>query len=126
MRDLVIPAVSFGVVIGIFLGSMLCKALVFRLSKGSRAPRVVIAFAVAGALLALAPAGFLAFVVGANFGGAWADAIGNWLHMGSIGVPFGLAIGTATVLASVPALGALFGGLIGSAIARVAPKPTLS
>ena len=100
-------ALGLGFAIGAAAAYVGARVLVRRIAQGSEAPRAVVAVAFFGGLIALLPAAFLSIVVGGNFGGSWAEAV--W---GTAAVPFGLALGIATVLALGTASGAVLAGFV--------------
>ena len=121
MQMAVYVAIALGVVLGVILCASFGKLITERVAKGAAMPRLVFTMAACGGLIALLPSCFLAFVVGGNFGGGWAEVATSALRLGSIGVPLGLAIGIAAVLAVGVLSGTLLGGLLGRGIAYVLP-----
>ena len=121
MQLAIYVAIVLGVVSGVFICASLGKLITARIAKGAAMPRVVFTMAACGGLIALLPSFFLAFVVGGNFGGGWAETATSALRLGSIGVPLGLLIGIAVVLAIGVLSGTLLGGLLGRGIAYVLP-----
>lgn len=91
-------AISIGMLLGVAFGYVGSRLVVRILPSRS--------WVSGGAVLALAPAFFLAFVVGGNLGGAYSAAV--------FGTPApGLAFGVAIVLGGVVVCGAVLGGLVG-------------
>jgi hypothetical protein len=103
MNSVSFIAVAVGILLGAglgFVGSRVVARIL--LTRG---------WVAAGALVALVPAFFLAFVVGGNFGGSYSAAV--------FGSPVpGLAFGVALVLGVVVIGGAILGGILGRFISH--------
>jgi len=108
----VIASTSLGVVGGVLLGYLGGKGFARKLSAGSSSPKIVLRCALAGGLVMLLPALFLSFVVGGNLGGGWGE-----VALGRIGIPLGLAAGICVVLSILLSSSALFGAVLGKAVA---------
>lgn len=105
---MVFGAITIGLLGGCIVGYVLSRRLVGHLQVLSERPRMVRSLGVAGGLLAVFPAAFLAFVVGGNLGGA----AGSFSSLGSLGIALGIATGMALVLAlSVVLCAALCAGV---------------
>jgi hypothetical protein len=105
-------AIGIGLLAGCVLAYFLTRTAQQKLARGSSAPTMVSAFATAGAVLALLPIGFLAFVVGGNFGGSYASAM-----LGDLAAPFGVAVGLCVLLSAGMGLCALVAAFIGRLVA---------
>jgi protein-S-isoprenylcysteine O-methyltransferase Ste14 len=98
MNSVAFIAIAVGILLGAGLG-FVGSRVVARVFLSRR-------WVAGGALTALAPAFFLAFVIGGNFGGSYSAA--------ALGSPVpGLAFGVALVLGGVVVGGAILGGVIG-------------
>jgi hypothetical protein len=105
-------AMGLGLLAGYALAYILTQTARKKLARGSSAPSMVSAFAAAGAALALLPIGFLALVVGGNFGGGYAAAL-----FGDRAAPLGVAIGLCVLLGVGVATCAFVAAFIGNLVA---------
>ncbi|SRR6266496_3052798 len=112
MNIVVFASIATGLLAGATVGYAISRRLVIRLAASSRHPSLVRAFAGIVGLLVLAPSGFLAFVVGGNFG----SGLGAALLSEAIGVSLGLVLGLASVLALCLVVGSVLGALLGSGV----------
>jgi hypothetical protein len=115
MNIVVFASIAIGLLAGAAVGYLVSRRLALRLAASSRHPSFVRAFAGVAGLLVLVPSGFLAFVVGGNFGGG----VGAALLPEAVGVPLGLALGLGSVLALCLVAGSLLGALLGSGISAL-------
>ena len=115
------------IAIAIAVGLFGCGAVAYyivrfaqhRLCTGSSSPTLVARFTVAGAVVALLPAGFLSFVVGGTLGGGAASTM-----LGTFGVPvgIGIAVGICVVFGVVVAVCAVGLGLVGRWVGRLVAR----
>ena len=116
MRALFETGVAVGFAGGALLGYVLTWRVVNRMATLGRAT-IVRACALAAGLIAAVPASFYAFVLGGNFGGAWADfLLGEWAV--AIGIGFGIAVAFAICMFATAIVGAALGIIISRAIGR--------
>jgi len=116
MEPLIAIGVACGFAGGAFLGYVVTERLVERMATSGRAA-IVRACAVGGALLALVPASFYAFVLGGNFGGASAAfLLGQWAA--ALGIGLGIALAFAICLGGAAVVGAILGIAISRALGR--------
>jgi hypothetical protein len=109
-------AIALGLFGGSIVGHLLAVRLVGRIAAmGQR--NIVSGCAYAVGLLALLPAGFLAFVTGGNFGGSWAEAL-----VGPSGVALGIGLGIGLCLAVFLFAAAIGGALLGVVVSRALGK----
>ena len=87
-------AIAFGLLGGGLAAYRATEIIRRYFSARSSSPRLVAAFATSGAILALLPVGFLAFVVGGTLGGGYLSAV-----FGELGAPIGIAGGIFLVFA---------------------------
>jgi len=115
--DMLIPiAIALGLFGGPIVGHLAAVRLVGHIaSMGQR--NIVSGCAYGIGLLALLPAGFLAFVTGGNLGGSWAEAF-----LGSSGVALGMGLGIGLCLAIFLFAAAVVGALLGVAVSRALGK----
>lgn len=116
MEYAIVCAIVAGLAGGAFIGYLGARAINRRLSRRVAHPRVVAAFLAVGFMAAIPAAFFLSFVVGGNIGGGSGAFISESANLGSVGVPFGLAVGIAGVLALGLTIGAAIGGVIGHGV----------
>ena len=115
MNIAVFASIAIGLFAGAAVGYLISRRLALRLATSSRHPLFVRIFAGVAGLLVLVPSGFLAFVVGGNFG----SGVGASLLPEAIGVPLGLALGLGSVLALCLVAVSLLGALLGSGISAL-------
>ncbi|MFO1303886.1 MAG: hypothetical protein U1F54_09155 [Burkholderiales bacterium] len=116
MHTLFSVGVALGLVGGMWLGYVVTRRAVDRMAKMARAT-IVRGCAVAAAVFAVIPASFYAFVLGGNFGGAWAAfLLGEWAV--AIGIGFGIALALAICIF----VAAVLGGSLGVVISRALGK----
>ncbi len=112
----------FATALGLGAGSLftyvVAKLALPRLVMRSRDSLLAVRLALAGAIIALAPALLLSLVVGGTLGGAWGRELSRGLGLGATGAPLGLALGVALVFAGIVLVGTFAGVLI----ARVIPR----
>ena len=120
-------AMAVGYIGGVALSYFCGRAIVFRV--GARTAfrdlksSLIGIMGVAGGLIALLPALFLATVVGGNLGGAYGEVIFSSLGFGMAGVPLGLALGLCLVTTVVTSAGVLLGAAIGKLLNALISKP---
>ena len=114
-------AMAVGYAGGIVLTYICGCAIVARLGGRMTFGNVIGALGMAGGVAALLPALFLSTVVG-GLGGAYGEVASSSLGLGNVGVPIGLALGLATVTALVASCGVLVGAALGKLI-HVLTKP---
>ncbi len=120
--NMVVSAIALGLLFGAAAGYVIGRRLVLLVAASATRPSVVrISGALAG-LVALAPSGFVAIVVGGNFGGS----LGAFVLPNAIGVPLGLAIGIAAILGVCLLAGSLCGALLGRGISAFVGRPYIS
>ena len=102
-------ATALGLGGGIALAILVGQAALPRLIRRSPNVRLSARLALGGTLAALLPALLLSVVVGGTLGSAWGREVFRELGIGSSGVPFGVAAGTALAFAAVVLLGAAAG-----------------
>jgi hypothetical protein len=101
---------------GALLGYLVTVRLVERVATLGRAT-IVRACALGAGVLALVPASFPAFVLGGNFGGAWAAfLLGEWAVAAGIGL--GIALALAICLCGVAVVGAIVGVVVSRALGK--------
>ncbi len=116
MEYAILFAILAGLAGGAFVGYLGARTVSRVLSRRSPHPRVVAGFVTVGFIAVIPEAFFLSFVVGGNLGGGSGAFISESVGLGSIGVPLGLAVGIAAVLAGGLTASAAVGGLIGHAV----------
>ena len=101
----------FGYVGGIFITYISVRKRIFKSQL-----KVVRALGVIAGVLSFLPALFLATAIGGNLGGGYGSLVSNYLGLGDIGVPFGLALGVFLMLfllvSSSVIVGIWIGGLV--------------
>jgi len=107
-------AIGMGLIAGSMLAYFVARPLILRVSRNSPAPNLVRRFGEFTGLLALLPAGFIAFTAGGTLGGGLGE-----LLLGQFGVPFGVPFGIAVVYAAILVPAALVGSLCGKLVALV-------
>jgi hypothetical protein len=116
METLIPIAIGLGLFGGAFVGYAIATRIVRRIASMGRSS-IVHSCAAAVALLALVPAGFLAFVVGGNLGGAWAEVLlGSWAV--ALGIALGIGLSLSIVLCGAGVLGAFLGVIVSRAIGK--------
>jgi hypothetical protein len=116
MFALIPIAIALGLFGGAFVGYLVAVRLVRRIASMGRL-NIVSGFASATGLLALLPAGFVAFVAGGNLGGAWAETV-----LGPLGVALGIALGVGLLLAVLLCIAAVIGAGLGVVVSRALGK----
>ena len=111
---------TIGFAVGFAVGALLCylvtERIVRRITTLGRAT-VVRVCALAAGLLALVPASFPAFVLGGNFGGAWAAfLLGQWAV--AFGIGFGIALALAICVCGAAVVGAVLGVVVSRALGK--------
>ena len=116
MAALIPIAIALGLFGGAIVGYFVAVRLVGRMAPMGRLS-IVNWCASAVGLLALLPAGFVAFVAGGNLGGAWAETF-----LGPLGVSLGIALGVGLCLAVLLCVAAAIGAALGVVVSRALGK----
>jgi len=116
MNALFTIGVAVGFAGGGLLGYMVTERLVNGIATLGRT-NVVRVCAFSAGLLALVPAAFYAFVLGGNFGGAWAASLlGEWAV--AIGIGLGIALALAVCFCGAALVGAFLGVVVSRALGK--------
>jgi len=108
--------VAVGFAGGALLGYLVTERLVNSIAILGRTS-VVRVCALSAGLVALVPAAFYAFVLGGNFGGAWAASLlGEWAV--AIGIGLGIALALAVCFCGAAIVGALLGIVVSRALGK--------
>ena len=112
MKTVAFASIGVGLPLGAAVGYAVGRRLVLLLATSTKRPFIVRVSGALAGLAALAPSGFIAIVVGGNFGGSF----GAVLLPETIGVPLGLALGIGSILALCLLAGSLSGALLGCGV----------
>jgi hypothetical protein len=116
MHALFAIGVAVGFAAGGLLGYVFTRRVVERIAAFGRVT-IVRACAFGAGLITAAPASFYAFVLGGNFGGAWAAfLLGQWAV--AIGIGFGIASALAICIFLASACGAVLGVIVSRALGK--------
>jgi hypothetical protein len=111
-----------GFVGGIYVGHLGAKAIGRMFGRRMSNHQIVERFALGGSAAVVPIVAVLAFLGGGNIGGGAGAYVSESVGAGSIGAPFGIALGIALVSAVGLTVGAALGGGIGYIVALALGK----